>query len=104
MKRIDAIRAIIIEDASKPQVKRFKRMLDIFMRGMPPDDKIVQILKEDAPFELHKKLIGELTGERILSMFSIIFAVINAPRSTDYDQQSALEGLFNGINTAIDGK
>ena len=97
MNRIDAIRAIIIKDAPKHQVEIFDRLLEIFMRGIAIDDEIGQILKGEAPFELQEKLVGELSGERILSIFSVIFAVINTPRSKEFDQQSAINGLLNGL-------
>ena len=68
------------------------------MRAIAIDDEIGQILNDEAPFEPQEKLVGELTGARILSIFSVIFAVINAPRSIEFDQQSAIDGLLNGFS------
>ncbi len=98
MTRFDAIRKIIIKDASESQIKTFDRCLEILTRGLPQDDEIGQILRKEAPFDPQEKLVGELTGERILSVFSVVFGVINAPRSTEFDQQSAVNGLLNGLN------
>ena len=94
---LNAIRKIIIKDASESQVKTFDRCLAILTRGLPQDDEIGQILRKEAPFDPQEKLVGELTGERILSMFSVIFRIINAPRATVFDQQSAINGLLNGL-------
>ena len=66
---LNAIRKIIIKDASKSQVETFGRCLEILTRGLPQDDEIGQILRKEAPFDPQEKLVGELTGERILSIF-----------------------------------
>ena len=94
---LNAIRKIIIKDASESQVKTFDRCLAILTRSLPQDDEIGQILRKETPFDPQEKLVGELTGERILSMFSVIFGIINAPRATVFDQQSAINGLLNGL-------
>lgn len=95
---LNAIRKIIIKDASESQVKTFDRCLAILTRSLPQDDEIGQILRKETPFDPQEKLVGELTGERILSMFSVIFGIINAPRATVFDQQSAINGLLNGLH------
>jgi len=98
MTRLDAIRKIIIKDASQSQIETFDRCLEILTQGLPQDDEIGQILRKEAPFDPQEKLVGKLTGERILSIFSVVFGVINAPRATVFDQQSAVNGLLNGLH------
>ena len=95
---LNAIRKIIIKDASESQVKTFDRCLAILTRSLPQDDEIGQILRKETPFDPQEKLVGELTGERILSIFSVIFGIINAPSATAFDQQSANNGLLNGLH------
>jgi hypothetical protein len=98
MTKLDAIREIIIKDASESQVNMFDRYLKILKSRYSQDDETCQILMDEAPFKPQEKLLGELTGERILSMFSVVFGILNAPRATVFDQQSAINGLLNGLH------
>jgi len=97
MKKIDAIRALLIEDAMKSQVDNFDRLIGYIKKRSTIDDEFFQILNDESPFELQEKLFGDITGERLLSIFGVMFAVINAPRSTDSDQLAALDGFMNNI-------
>ncbi len=102
MKKIDAIRALLIEDAMKSQVENFDRLIEIIKRANTIDEEFFQILNDESPFELQEKLFGDITGERLLSIFGVMFAVINAPRSSDSDQLAAFEGFMEKI--FLDGR
>jgi len=101
MTRLDAIREIIIQDSPQEQIEYFDRYLRIFTKYLSQGTENAHPLLIDAPFDLKKKLVGELTGKRVLSMFSIIFAVINAPRTTIIDRLSTIENLYIKIIVGI---
>lgn len=95
--RLEAIREIVIEEASASQIEAFDRYLDILMNRIPQDDPVGQVLREIAPFDPKEELAEGVTGERLLSIFSVIFGVVTAPNATPTDQHAAIDALVTGI-------
>ena len=95
--RLEAIREIVIKEASASQIEAYDRYLEILMNRIPQDDPVGQVLREKAPFDPKEELAGGMTGERLLSMFSVVFGVVTAPNATPTDQHAAIDAFITGI-------
>jgi len=95
--RLEAIREIVIKEASASQIEAYDRYLEILMNRIPQDDPVGQVLREEAPFDPKEELAEGVTGERLLSMFSVVFGVVTVPNATPTDQHAAIDALLAGI-------
>jgi hypothetical protein len=86
MTRLDAIK----EGTIKHMDAMLDQYLDGLMSSLPQDDELGWALRNEAPFDPQEKLLGELTGEKLLAAFSMALGLI-ASITRDYVHQGVPE-------------